>query len=96
LKFTLEKIDLSKIKDLYFLRGYQCDDEAYCVSAILRVNHKNELDASLLHSNKLLSVSDAKNLIKYLKNMGMKVTAEVLKTDFDRFYSKNSFKKISF
>lgn len=94
--FRLEKIDLSKIKQLYFLRGYENEeDENYCISMVLLGDDKEEFTISLLISRKQLTISDGKGLIKYLKKVGMKLKAEVLKTDFDRFYSRKSFKKIN-
>ena len=94
--FRLEKIDLTKIKQLYFLRGYEtAEDENYCTSMVLLGDDKEEFTISLLISRKQLTISDGKGLIKYLKKVGMKLKAEVLKVDFDRFYSRKSFEKIN-
>jgi len=95
MKFLLEKIDLEKIKQLYFLRGYEKDeDDNFCTSMVLLGDNKDEFKAALLLSSKSLTTTDGKDLIKYLKNSGMKITAEVLKTDFDKFYNTRAFEKI--
>lgn len=94
--FNLEKIDLSKVKSLYFLRGYENqDDDHYCTSMVLLGNEKNEYEPCLFISKKSLTVSDGKKLLEYLKAMGLRLTsATVLKTDFDKFYNSRAFRKI--
>jgi len=95
MKFLLEKIDLSKIKQLYFLRGYEeAKDDKFCTSMVLLGGNNDELKGALLLSRKQLTITNGKELIKYLKSTGMKITAEVLKTDFDRFYNTKAFEKI--
>ena len=95
MRFLLEKIDLSKIKQLYFLRGYKkAEDDNFCTSMVLLGDNDDEFKAALLLSRKQLTQTDGKDLMKYLKNTGMKITAEVLKTDFDKFYNSRSFEKI--
>ena len=94
MNFLLEEIDLEKIKQLYFLRGYKEEgDENYCMSMVL-LGDKDEFKIALFSSSKLLTIKEGKELIKYLSNTGMKLTAEVLKTDFDRFYNTRAFEKI--
>ena len=95
MKFLLEKIDLEKIKQLYFLRGYENEeDNNFCTSMVLLGDNKDEFKAALFLSRKLLNTTDGKELIKYLQNSGMKITADVLKTDFDKFYNTRAFEKI--
>lgn len=95
MKFLLEEIDLTKINQLYFLRGYEKkDDDNYCMSMVLMGNDTNEFKATLFLSNKTLSITDGKELLKYLKNTGMKFTAEVLKSDFDKFYNSRVFERL--
>ncbi len=95
MKFLLEKIDLEKIKQLYFLRGYEKEgDDHYCMSLVLLGDSDNEFTVSLLISRKTLSRKDWKELMKYAKQSGLKLHAEALKTDFDKFYNTKVFKKI--
>lgn len=97
MKFNLEKIDLTKIKQLYFLRGYENEgDDHYCMSLVLLGDNDDEFAVSLLISRKTLSTKDWKELMKYAKQSGLKLHAETLKADFDKFYSGRAFKKISF
>ena len=95
MNFLLEEIELSEIKQLYFLRGYKEDgDDNYCTSMVLLGDSKNEFKIALFLSNKTLTIKDGKELIEYLKGTGMKLTAEVLKVDFDRFYNTKNFERI--
>ena len=95
MKFLLEKIDLTKIKQLYFLRGYEkAEDDNFCTSMVLLGDNKDEFKAALFLSRKLLNITDGKELIKYLQNSGLKITAEVLKTDFDKFYNSRAFERV--
>ncbi|MBE9485449.1 MAG: hypothetical protein IMY74_11410, partial [Bacteroidetes bacterium] len=91
MKFLLEKIDLSEIKQLYFLRGYENkEDNNYCMSMALLGDDNDEFTIKLLLSQKTLSIKEGKNLLKYLKGTGLKLVAEVLKSDFERFYNTKS------
>ena len=94
--FNLERIDLFKVKSLYFLRGYENQDEDhYCTSMVLFGNEENEYEPCLFISKKTLGIKDGKELLRYLKNRGMKLTsANVLEADFDRFYNSRAFKKV--
>jgi hypothetical protein len=95
MKFLLEEIDLTKIKQLYFLRGYEKDEnDKFCMSMVLLGDNDDEFKGALLLSRKQLTITDGKDLIKYLKASGMRITAEVLKTDFDKFYNSRAFEKI--
>ena len=97
MNFNLEKIDLSKIKQLYFLRGYENEgDDHYCMSLVLLGDSDDEFTVSLLISRKTLSTKDWKELMKYAKKSGLKLQAKALKADVDKFYSKRSFRKINF
>jgi hypothetical protein len=99
-KFRLEKIDVAKLKSLYHLRGYKKEeDDNYCTSMALlgRANNtgEDEYEITLFLSKKTLTEKDGKELLKYLKSTGMKLTAKVLKADADRFYNTRAFKRIS-
>lgn len=95
MKFLLEKIDLTKIKQLYFLRGYEkAENDEFCTSMVLLGDNNDEFKGALLLSRKQLTQKDGKDLMKYLKNTGMKMTAEVLKADFDKFYNTRAFERI--
>lgn len=96
MKFLLEKIDLEKIKQIYLLRGYRKEeDDSYRMSMVLIGDTQNEFELKLLQSIKVLSISDGKDLLKYLRETGLKIIAEVLKADFERFYNTKSFEKIN-
>jgi hypothetical protein len=95
MKFLLEEIDLTKIKQLYFLRGYEKEgDDHYCMSLVLLGDSDDEFTVSLLISRKTLSTKDWKELMKYAKKSGLKLHAETLKTDFDKFYNSRAFERI--
>ena len=99
MNFNLEKIDLSKLKSLHFLRGYDKEgDDNYCTNMVLLgyTNNKDEdyYDINLFLSKKRLTEKDGKELLKYLKGQGMKLTAKVLKADADRFYNSRAFERI--
>lgn len=93
--FRLEKIDLSEVKQLYFLRGYENEEaEHYCSSLVLVGNKDDEFMVELFLSQKTLTISDWRDLMKYAKGLGLKLYAEVLETDFDKFYDNRSFKRV--
>lgn len=95
MKFLLEEINLEEIKQLYFLRGYEGDeDNSYCTSMVLIGNNDDEFKITLFLSQKTLSITDMKGFLEYLKKAGMSWHAEVLESDFDKFYDKRSFKKV--
>ena len=95
MNFLLEEIDLKKIKQLYFLRGYKDKkDDHYQLSLVLLGNEDDEFEICLFSSNKILSISDWKSLMKYAKETGLKLNAKTLKTDFDKFYNTRAFEKI--
>ena len=54
----------------------------------------NEFTIKLLTAKKTLTIKEGKDLLEYLKTSGMKCSAEVLKTDFDKFYDARAFEKI--
>ena len=96
MKFNLEKIDLTKVKTLYFLRGYENEtDDNYCLSLVLLGDDKDDFSVCLFLSRKTLTVTDWKDLVKYAKKSGLKLHAEVLKEDFKKFYNSRSFKKVN-
>ena len=95
--FSLEEINLEEIKQLYFFRGYENEgDDSYCTSLVLLGDNNDdaEFKIALWLSKKTLSITDIKGLLKYLKKAGMKCHADVLKSDFDKFYDARSFKRV--
>ena len=93
--FSLEEINLEKIKQLYFLRGYENEgDEKYCTSMVLLGDYEAEFKMALWLSKKTLSITDFKGVFRYLKSSGMSCHADVLKSDFEKFYAKRSFKRV--
>ena len=95
MEFTLEQIDVKQIKNVYLLRGYDdLKEDHYCFNLVLMQNLDNSFSAKLALSDKTLTISDGKDLFKYLKKVGVKFTADVLQDDFDRFYNTRGFKRI--
>jgi len=95
LNFNLEKIDLSKVKNLYFLRGYETEeDDNYCLSLILLGDEDNDYSVNLFLSRKTLTITNWKELMKYAKESGLELHADTLKADFEKFYNSRSFERI--
>lgn len=94
--FNLEKVDLSKLEALYFLRGYESNDnDDYCTLLVLRGDEQNKHEAGPFISRKTLTIKDGKELWKYLESKGLRITsANVLEEDFERFYGTRAFKRI--
>ena len=96
MKFNLEKIDLTKVKGLYFLRGYENEtDDNYCLSLVLVGDEEDNYSVNLFISKKLLTITNWKELMKFAKESGLKLHAETLKSDFDKFYSARAFRRIN-
>jgi len=96
MKFILEEIDLTKVKQLYFLRGYEkSEDDNYCMSLVLIGNEQEEFSVHLFISRKTLSIRDWKELMKYAKESGLKLHAEILQEDFNKFYNTKVFKRLN-
>jgi hypothetical protein len=94
--FTLEQLDLTKIKSIYLLRGYKDgEDDHYCTVMILAGDEDHDYEIKLFLSSQVLSIKDGKELFRYLKGQGMKLHADVLESDFERFYLARSFKRIT-
>jgi len=96
MNFNLEKIDLTKVKTLYFLRGYEdAEKDNYCTSLVLVGDKEDNYAVNLFISKKFLTMTDWKELMKFAKESGLKLHAETLKADFDKFYSTRAFKRIN-
>ena len=96
MKFLLEEINLEEIKQLYFLRGYENEeDENYCTSMVLMGDDDSEFTVALFLSKKTMSITDGKALLQYLKKAGMSCHADVLESDFNKFYGARSFKRVN-
>jgi len=95
LNFNLEKIDLSKVKNLHFLRGYEKEtDDNYCLSLVLLGDEDDDYSVNLFISKKALTITDWKELMKYAKESGLELHADTLKADFEKFYNTRAFKRI--
>ena len=95
MNFNLEKIDLSKVKNLHFLRGYEKEtDDNYCLSLVLLGDEDDNYSVNLFISKKNLTITDWKNLWKYAKKSGLKLHADTLEADFKKFYNSRAFKRI--
>ena len=95
MNFNLEKIDLSKVKNLHFLRGYEKEtDDNYCLSLVLLGDEDNDYSVNLFLSRKTLTIIDWKDLLKYAKKSGLKLHADTLKADFEKFYNSRAFKRV--
>lgn len=95
MEFTLEKLDMKKIKEVYLLRGYEKkSDEHYCMSCALTQDANDDFKLRLLLSKKTHSIGDIKSFITYIKKAGMEFTADVLQSDFDKFYNNRGFQRI--
>lgn len=89
--FRNEKI-MGKI---YLIRGYEKEsDNSYCMVMLLVGNNQNKYEVKGFLSQKTLSVGDSRSLYRYLKSLGLELYANVLKTDFKRFYEKRKFRTI--
>lgn len=85
-----------KITDrIYLIRGYEKEsDSNYCLIMLLVGNDQNKYEIKGFLSRKFLREDDFKTLYKYLQSLGLELYANVLKTDFKRFYEKRKFKTI--
>ena len=95
MEFTLEEIDMAKVKQLYFLRGYKDkDDDHYMCSLVLIGDEEQNFEVCLFISQETLSISEWKSLMKFAKKSGLKLCADTLKADFDKFYNARAFERI--
>ncbi len=95
MEFTLEKIDLSKVKQLYFARGYKdTNQDHYTLSLVLVGDKKQEFEVCLFSSQETLTITEWKELMKAAKETGLKLCAKTLKADFDKFYNNRAFERI--
>ena len=96
--YNLEEIDLTKLKSLYFLRGYKDKtDKNYCMVMALLGNKEDNYEVKLWlqdHAQKTLAIGDMKELVKYLQDKGMKLYADVLEEDFNRFWKSVKVKRV--
>lgn len=93
--FTLEQIDTKQVKNVYLLRGYNdLNEDHYCFNLVLMQHLDNTFSAKLALANKTLTITDGKDLFKYLKKIGVEFTADVLQDDFDKFYNTRGFQRI--
>lgn len=95
MEFMLEEIDLTKVKQLYFARGYKnANQDHYTLSLVLIGDEDQEFKVCLFSSQKTLTISEWKELMKAARKTGLKLCAETLKTDFDKFYNNRAFERI--
>jgi len=93
--FNLEKIDLTKVKNLYFLRGYEDETEDnYCLSLVLMGDKNDDYSVNLFISKKNLTITNWKEIMKYAKESGLELHADTLKADFEKFYNSRAFKRV--
>lgn len=93
--FNLEKVDLSKIEALYFLRGYESEDnDDYCTLLVLRGDKENKYEGGPFISRKTLSIKDGKQLWAYLESKGLRMDSanfhtgnwKLVQTQIDRTF----------
>lgn len=95
MNFTLEEVDLSRVKQLYFARGYKdVDQDHYTLSLVLVGDEDQEFKVCLFSAHETLTITEWKELMKAARKTGLKLSADTLKTDYDKFYNARAFERI--